>query len=206
MMNPELSETSRLLDVMPASGRMMTKIVGKPQQSQIIETSFPVPWKNDRVIYLNFDLWMNLPKAQRDLIMLRTVSWLCEIKWFKPSINQGIFTVGFLGMISQLTEADIVGIVLAGGLSVVGLTRIWQSNNSIQTELAADEMAIRVATRRGYEQAEAANYLLKGIESMAKIEGRNSFNFTELVRSQNLRAIAGLSPVGVPEKIRKEEL
>ncbi|MGB3512481.1 MAG: DUF3318 domain-containing protein [Microcoleaceae cyanobacterium] len=205
-MNPELSETSRLLDIMPASGRMMTKIVGKPQQPKIIETSFPLPWKNDRTIYLNFDLWMNLPRAQRDLIMLRSVSWLCGIKWFKPSLNQGIFAVGLVGIISEITEADVVGIVVAGGLSAIGLTRIWQSNNSVQTELAADEMAIRVATRRGYEEAEAASYLLKGIENVARIEGRNSFNFTELVRCQNLRAIAGLSPVGVPEKVRKEEL
>ena len=85
-MNSELFETSRLLDLMPASGRMMTKIVGKPEQTTIIQTTFPVPWKNNRVIYLNFDLWMNLPKAQRDLVMLRTVSWLCEIQWFKPNI------------------------------------------------------------------------------------------------------------------------
>ena len=60
-MNYELSEISRLLDIMPASGRMMTKIVGKADQTTIVQTTFPVPWKNDRVIYLNFDLWMNLP-------------------------------------------------------------------------------------------------------------------------------------------------
>ena len=65
-------------------------------------------------------------------------------------------------------------------------------------------MAIRIATRRGYEAPEAAHHLLQGIENVAKIEGRNNFNFTELIRSQNLKAIAGLSPVGVPEKVRKE--
>ena len=203
-MNPELSETSRLFDIMPASGRMMTKIVGKPEQPTIIKTIFPVPWKNDRTIYLNFDLWMNLPTAQRDLIMLRTVSWLCEIQWFKPNINQGILGVGLVGIISQLAEADVVGILVASGLSVISLTRIWQSNHSTETELAADEMAIRISTRRGYEAPEAANHLLQGIENVAKIEGRNNFNFTELIRSQNLKAIAGLSPVGVPEKVRKE--
>ncbi|MGK7920424.1 MAG: DUF3318 domain-containing protein, partial [Trichodesmium sp.] len=200
-MNSELSETSRLLDIMPASGRMMTKIVGKPQQSTIIKTTFPVPWKNDRNIYLNFDLWMTLPQGQRDLIMLRTVSWLSAIQWFKPSINQGIFAVGLVGMISELSEADIVGILVAGSLSTVGFIKIWQSNHSIETELAADEMAIRVANRRGYEETEAANYLLAGIENVAKVEGRNNLNFTELVRHQNLKAIAGLSPVGVPEQV-----
>ena len=203
-MNYELSEISRLLDIMPASGRMMTKIVGKADQTTIVQTTFPVPWKNDRVIYLNFDLWMNLPKGQRDLVMLRTVNWLCEIKWFKLSINQGIFGVGLVGIISQLTEADVLGILVAGCLTAIGSMRIWQNNHSTDVELAADEMAIRMATRRGYKTPEAANHLLQGIESVAKIEGRNNFNFTELIRTQNLRAIAGLSPVGVPEKVRKE--
>ena len=136
-MNSELFETSRLLDLMPASGRMMTKIVGKPEQTTIIQTTFPVPWKNNRVIYLNFDLWMNLPKAQRDLVMLRTVSWLCEIQWFKPSINQGIFGVGLVGIFSQLTEADVLGILVAGCLTAIGSMRIWQNNHSTEVELAA---------------------------------------------------------------------
>jgi hypothetical protein len=33
-------EIRRLLDVMPASGRMMTKIVSKPEQQQVIDTAF----------------------------------------------------------------------------------------------------------------------------------------------------------------------
>ncbi|MCL2923675.1 MAG: DUF3318 domain-containing protein [Trichodesmium sp. MAG_R04] len=203
-MDYELSETSRLLDIMSASGRMMTKIVGKQDQTTIIQTTFPTPWNNHRVIYLNFDLWMNLPKAQRDLIMLRTVSWLGKIQWFKPSINQGIFGVGIVGIISQLIEADLIGILVSSSLTTIGLIRIWQSNHNTEAELAADEMAIRVATRRGYEAPSAANHLLQGIENVAKIEGRNNFHFAELIRSQNLKAIAGLSPVGVPERVRKE--
>lgn len=203
-MDYELSEASRLLDIMSASGRMMTKIVGKQDQNTIIKTTFPTPWNNHRVIYLNFDLWMNLPKAQRDLIMLRTVSWLGKIQWFKPSINQGIFGVGLVGIISQLIETDVIGILVSSSLTTIGLIRIWQSNHNIEAELAADEMAIRVATRRGYEAPSAANHLLQGIENVAKIEGRNNFNFAELIRSQNLKAIAGLSSVGVPAKVRKE--
>ncbi|MCL2932215.1 MAG: DUF3318 domain-containing protein [Trichodesmium sp. MAG_R03] len=203
-MNSELSEISRLLDIMPASGRMMTKIVGKQDQATIIQTTFPIPWKNHRVIYLNFDLWMNLPKAQRDLVMLRTMNWLCQIQWFKPSINQGICGVGLVGIISQLIEADVIGILVSSGLTIISVIKIWRSNHSTETELVADEMAIRVATRRGYEAPEAANHLLQGIENVAKIEGRNNFNLTELIRSQNLKVIAGLSPVGVPERLRKE--
>jgi hypothetical protein len=44
--------------------------------------------------------------------------------------------------------------------------------------------------------------LLSAIEAVAAIEGR-SLNFTELLRSQNLRSIAGVSPVGVPDRARQ---
>ncbi len=33
-------EIRRLLDVMPASGRMTTKIVSKPEQAKVIDASF----------------------------------------------------------------------------------------------------------------------------------------------------------------------
>ncbi|HEY9655303.1 MAG TPA: hypothetical protein V6C50_07410, partial [Crinalium sp.] len=73
---------------------------------------------------------------------------------------------------------------------------------STQTELDADEAALRVAQRRGYEEPEAARHLLSAIEAVAEIEGR-SLNFIELLRSQNLRSIAGVSPVGVPDRARQ---
>ena len=41
-MEPNI-EIRRLLDVMPASGRMMTKIVSKPEQKQVIDAAFPLP-------------------------------------------------------------------------------------------------------------------------------------------------------------------
>ncbi|MCF3424469.1 DUF3318 domain-containing protein, partial [Escherichia coli] len=70
--------------------------------------------------------------------------------------------------------------------------------------LNADEAAIRVAQRRGYTETEAAEQLLSAIETVAQLEGRPSLNFTELIRSQNLRALAGLSPVGVPNALKKD--
>jgi len=201
-MNPE-PEIRRLLDVMPASGRMLTKIVSKPQQSQVIDSPFPLPWSQERPIFINFDLWRRLSKQQRDLLILSTVSWLTNIKWFKPDVYQGVVVAGLLGGIVELVQGDAVGVVVAGGLGAIAGTQIWRKSRSSQAVLDADEAAIRVAIRRDYTETEAAQHLLSGIEAIAKIENRPSLNFTELIRSQNLRAIAGLSPVGVPDTIKQ---
>lgn len=198
------AEIRRLLDVMPASGRMMTKIVSKPEQAIVIDSSFPLPWNQERPIFINFDLWRRLDKPQRDLLLLRTVSWLTGVKWFKPDIYQGAVVAGVLGAMVQLIEGDAVGVVVAFGLTAIAGTRIWRTSRSQQSELNADEAAIRVAQRRGYTETEAAEQLLSAIETVAQLEGRPSLNFTELIRSQNLRAIAGLSPVGVPDTLKKD--
>lgn len=198
------AEIRRLLDVMPASGRMMTKLVSKPEQPIVIDSSFPLPWNQERPIFINFDLWRRLNKPQRDLLLLRTVSWLTGVKWFKPDIYQGAVVAGLLGAMVQLIQGDAVGVVVAGGLTAIAGTRIWRTSRSQLSELNADEAAIRVAQRRGYTETEAAEQLLSAIETVAQLEGRPSLNFTELIRSQNLRALAGLSPVGVPNALKKD--
>ncbi len=198
------TEIRRLLDIMPASGRMRTKIVSKPEQAKVIDSPFPLPWNQDRPIYINFDLWRRLSKPQRDLLLLRNVSWLTGVKWFKPDIYQGVVVAGVLGAMVELVQADAVGVVVAGGLTAIATTQIWRSSRSSQSELNADEAAIRVAQRRGYNETEAAQHLLSAIEAVAQLEGRPGLNFTELIRCQNLRVIAGLSPVGVPEKIKNQ--
>jgi len=197
------TEIRRLYDVMPASGRMMTKIASKPEQAKVIEATFPLPWSQERPITINFDLWRRLTKPQRDLILLRAVSWLTGVKWFRPDIYQGVAVAGLLGAIVESVQADLVGIVVASGLTGMAVTRIWRQNRSSESELNADEAAIKIALRRGYSETEAAQHLISAIEAVAKIEGRSSLNFTELVRSQNLRAIAGLSNVGVPQSYKK---
>ena len=203
-MNQE-SEIRRLLDIMPASGRMFTKTISKPQQSQVIDTAFPLPWNRERrPIYINFDLWRRLPRPQRDLLILRAVASLTEIKWFKPDWYQGIASAGLIGVAVEMLQADPLGVVVAGGLSAIAVSQIWRSNRSVQTQLSADEAAVQVALRRGYTEAEAARHLLEAIEAVAQLEGRPSLNFTELVRSQNLKAIANLSPVGIPASVREE--
>ncbi|MBD2213482.1 DUF3318 domain-containing protein [Calothrix sp. FACHB-156] len=193
------AEIRRLLDVMPASARMLTKIVSKPQQAKVIDASFPLPWNQERPIYINFDLWFRLGKSQRDLLLLQTVSYLTGIKWFKPNIYQGVLVAGLLGGLVESTQSDVVGVAIAVGLSAIAGFRIWRTNQSPELELNADAAAIRIAGRRGYSEAEAAAHLLSAIETVAKIEGRSGLSFNELIRCQNLRAIAGLSSVGLPK-------
>ena len=202
-MNPD-PEIRRLLDVMPASARMLTKIVSKPQQSQVIDSPFPLPWSQERPIFINFDFWRQLSKPQRDLLILSTASWLTNIKWFKPDLYQGVIVAGLLGGIVELVQGDAVGVVVATGLSAIASSQIWRTSRSSQSLLDADQAAVKVAQRRGYTEVEAAQHLLSAIEAIAQIEGRLSLNFTELIRCQNLRAIAGLSSVMIPNSLKKE--
>ncbi|GAX36187.1 DUF3318 domain-containing protein [Nodularia sp. NIES-3585] len=194
-------EVRRLLDVMPASSRMTTKIVSKPEQVRVIDAAFPLPWNQERPIYINFDLWLRLAKPQRDLLLLQKVSWLTGVTWFKPDIYQGVVLLGLLAGLLESAEADVVGVAVAGGLSAIALVRIWRTNKSSESELNADLAALRIAQRRGYSETEAAEHLLSAIEAIARIEKHSTLNFSELIRCQNLRAIAGLSPVGVPKSI-----
>jgi hypothetical protein len=183
---------------------MFTKIVSKPQQPQVINAPFPLPWKLEtRPIYINFDLWRSLSRPQRDLLLLRAVSNITQIQWFKPDIYQAGTLAGLVGVGLEVMQGDAIGIVIAGGLTALAASQIWRNYRNVQTELTADEGAVKVACRRGYTEADAAKHLLTAIQAVAEIEGRQSLNFTELLRCQNLKAIANLSPVGVPETVRK---
>lgn len=196
------AEISRLLDIMPASGRMLTKIVSKPQQSKVIDAPFTPPWNRESCpIYINFDLWRRLPRGQRDLLILRATNRLINIRWFKPDVNQLIVLAGIIGLMVETGQGDAIGVLIAGGLTVISARQIWRDNKSVQRELDTDEAAIKVALRRGYTEIEAAQNLLEGIENAAKLEGRSILNFTELIRTQHLKALGNLSSVDVPEKI-----
>ena len=201
-MNPE-PEIRRLLDLMPASGRMMSKLVNQPGQRVVVDCPLPLPWVRDRPININFELWGLLPRPQRDLLMLRTVSWLGTIRWFQPNVNLGLVTIAALGLGVEVMQRDGMGIAVAGALGAIAVSRIWQSHHRSQLELEADEMAIKTAIRRGYSDTESAQHLLAAIAAVAQLEAR-SLSFIELVRCQNLRAIGGLSAVGTPSGIRQE--
>jgi Protein of unknown function (DUF3318) len=200
-------EIRRLSELVPASGRKMVKILSKPEQVKVIDVSFPLPWNRERFIYINFDLWRKLTKPQRDILFLRWVSWLLEVRWFKADVYQVVIVAGLLGAFVELAQRDVVGVLAAVGLAGVGMLRIWKVNNSQESEISADNDAVNVAQRRGYSQTEAAEHLLNAIEIVAQIEVRSGsdsgrvshLDFHELVRCQNLRAISGLSPVGIPK-------
>ncbi len=201
------AEMRHLLDIMPASGRMLTKIRNKPQQSQVIDTPFPLPWnRENRPIYINFDLWRELSRSQRDLLLLRSVAWVTGARWFKVDIYQGIAVAGLVGTVSEFSQGDAIGVIIAGSLSAIAFSQIWRKARSTKREIEADEAAIKVALRRGYQEAEAAQALLETIEAVAKIEGRSGLNFTELLRAQNLKVLANLSNVGIPKNNRDLEL
>ncbi|MEB3219087.1 MAG: DUF3318 domain-containing protein [Nostocales cyanobacterium 94392] len=191
-MEPKV-EIRRLLDLMPASARNTVKIISKAEQEKVIDASLPLPWHRQRLIYINFDLWRNLTKSQRDLLLLRTVSWLIEVRWFKPDIYQGVVLVGLFGGLIESAQGDVVGVIASAGLSAIAMLRILRNNRSQESEIAADLAAISLVQRRGYSEAEAAEHLLKAIETVTKIEKRSTLSFIELIRTQNLRTIAGFS-------------
>ncbi|MDH6060334.1 DUF3318 domain-containing protein [Chrysosporum bergii ANA360D] len=199
-MEPKV-EIRRLLDIMPASSRMNIKIVSKPEQPKVIDAAFPLPWNRERPIYINFDLWLRLTKPQRDLLLLQKLSWLTGVEWFKFDIYQGVVVAGLLAGLVESADTDVVGVAIAGGLSAMALVRIWRNNKSSSSQLNADLAAIRIAQRRGYSETKAAEYLLSAIEDMANIEKNSTLDFDQLIRCQNLRAIAGLSSVGVPKSM-----
>ncbi|MBR8831356.1 MAG: hypothetical protein N5P05_002085 [Chroococcopsis gigantea SAG 12.99] len=199
------TEISHLLDMMPASGRMLTRIVSKPQQTKLIDTVFPLPWqRGTRPIYINFDLWRKLSRGERDLTLLRAVAVLTGVKWFKPSLYQAVTLAGVLGLTAQVVQGDAVGIVASAALTALAGQQVWRNNNNLAKEIEADEVAIKVAGRRGYSETEAARQLLKALETSGEIEGGRSLSFSELVRCQNLKKLANLSAVGVPDRVREE--
>lgn len=183
----EDAEICRLLELMPASGLMMIQIVSQPRQLTVIETPFPKPWMKKRLIFINFDLWQSLPQPQRDLLLLRGVSRLCYLQWFKPDWNQGLVVAGGLGILVEWVQHQPFGLLVAGGACVWGIQRFWKSNYPLQLELETDALAISIAQRRGYPASEAARHLLNAIETVVKLEKRTGLNPTEVMRCRQLR-------------------
>ncbi|MBW4553050.1 MAG: DUF3318 domain-containing protein [Aphanocapsa sp. GSE-SYN-MK-11-07L] len=200
VINPE-PEIRRLLDIMPASGRMAAKIVSKPQQPQVISYRTSLPWAG-QPISINFDLWSQLSRPKRDLLLLRAVGWFKVSSWFKPDVYQALMAAGLLGAVVEFVQLDTVGVAVSGGLGAIAGLQIWRNSRGTKIELAADQEAIRVAQRRGYSEADAAQQLLWAIQAVATLENCPNLDFDQLIRCQNLRAIAGLSTENVPETLK----
>ncbi len=106
-------EIRRLLDLMPASGRMMTKIVSKPEQRQIIDSPLPRPWQQQRQVYINFDLWRRLSKPQRDLFIGMTL--FLGVRSLVAALARSLkvkYSISF----SVSSAFKYEGILLSGGL------------------------------------------------------------------------------------------
>jgi hypothetical protein len=186
-------EIARLRDLLIVSWRMHTSIKSKPEQEEAISSSPILPWQKGTQISINFRLWRQLPEPERDLLFLHEVSWRDQTKWLQTGAYQGVAGVALLGGVVETLQGDVTGIAIALLLGTVGVNQILRANKSSQRKIEADQEAIVVAQKRGYRETEAAQALLEAIPAAARLSGRNTPNFTELVRCQNLRAIAGLS-------------
>lgn len=195
-------EIEYLRDLMPASGRMLVKLIVKADRQATIEAPFPYPWQRSRKIYLNIHHWRQLSRAERDLLLLRTVSWVIGIRWLKWDWYRAATIAGTIATIAETAQGDPLGIVAAGSLTAFAARQVWRRSRSSDQDISADEAAVSLAQRRGYGAETAALSLVQAIEHVAELEGRPSLEFTEILRCQNLRAIARLSsePVVTPPR------
>lgn len=192
-------ETSRLRELMPASGRMKTRLDFNNRQPQVIAAPTPRPWQKTYPITINLMLWQQLSEPQRDLLYLRTVCWLTSTNLLQPN---GYFLAAAAGVVAtgvELVQTNAVGILAAGGLTALAGLQAWRRAQGPQAAIAADEKAIRVALRRGYSEVDAIQALLGALEAVPALEG-SVLSVTDLIRCQNLRARAGLSGVRIPEE------
>lgn len=196
-------EIEYLRDLMPVSGRMLVKLIGKADRPMTIEAPFPYPWQRSRKVYLNIHHWRQLSRAERDLLLLRTVSWVMGIRWFKWDLYRGAAIAGTITTIAETIQGDPLGIVAAGSLTAFAARQVWRRTQSSDQDISADEAAVSLAQRRGYGAETAALSLIQAIEHAAELEGRPSLEFTEIMRCQNLRAIARLSsePIVTPPRM-----
>jgi len=197
VVNPN-AEISRLKELMPASARMKTKLMLSDRQTEVIKAEFPRPWQRSHAVSLNLDLWQRLGLAERDLLFLRTVCWLGLANLLKPNWYQAMAAAGCLGGVVELLQGDAVGVLAAGGVAGLAAWQLWRGVKGTEIEVAADDKALQVAQRRGYDQTEAAQALVKAIEAVPALEGRQVLTVGELIRCQNLRVQAGLAEFSVP--------
>lgn len=200
-MNPA-SEINRLADLLPASWRMASKIRNLPDQPQVIASSPILPWSSVSEITINFKLWAQLSPTYQDLLLIREVAWRQQQKWFTVGTYQFVAIGASMGVVAQLWQSDPVGVVASGGLLAIAVRQLWQKNRSSETQLEADQETLKVAVKRGYTETAAAKTLLEAIQTVAKLEGRTAPEFLELLRCQNLRAIAGLTNITIPSELR----
>ncbi|MGF1518832.1 MAG: DUF3318 domain-containing protein [Nodosilinea sp.] len=198
VVNPN-AEIGRLRELMPATARMKTKLMLNERQINVIKAEFPRPWQQTHAVSINLDLWQQLSLAERDLLFLRTVCWVTLTNLLKPNWYQALAGAGLAGGVVELLQGDAVGVMTAGGVVALAGWQIWRGVTGPQIDIAADDKAVQVALRRGYDQASAAEALIRAIEAVPALEGRRVLTVKELLRCQNLRVQTGRSEFSVPE-------
>lgn len=186
MVNPN-TEITRLKDLMPASARMKIKLILNDRQVRVINAEFPRPWQRSHTVALNLDLWQHLAVAERDVLFLRTVSWVMMANLLKPNGYQLMAGAGLAGGLLELFQGDAIGVLAAGGVTALAGWQLWRGLHGPQADMTADDRAVQVAQRRGYSQGDAAIALIHAIEAVPPLEGRQVLTQTELMRCQNLR-------------------
>lgn len=194
------AEIRRLRDLMPATGRMKTRLDLDDRQPTVIAAALPRPWNATHAVTLNLNLWFQLEPAQRDLLFLRQVCWIIQTNLLRPNGYQAgvVAGLGVCGL--ELAQGDALGALAGAGVVALAGLQIWRSLRGPKADIAADDKAIQVAQRRGYSQPEAATALREAIEAVPALEGRQGLEVSDLIRCQNLRAQAGLSELPVPER------
>ena len=192
-------EIARLRDLLPASWRMTTSIKSKAELSKPIASLPILPWQKGTQVNVDFRLWRQLPEAQRDMLLLYEISWRQQTKWLQTGVYQGVAAIALIGGIIETVQGDVTGIAIALLLGTIGINQILRTHKSSQVQVQADNEAIEIAQKRNYSQVEAARALLEAIPAIARLMGRSTPEFTELIRCQNLRAIAGLSKTTIPD-------
>jgi hypothetical protein len=198
VVNPNV-EINRLRELMPASARMKTKLMLNDRQVDVIKAEFPRPWHKTHAVTMNLELWERLTLPQRDLLFLRTVCWVTLADVLKPNWYQAMAGAGLAGGLFELVQGDAIGVLAAGGVMALAATQIWRGIKGPGIEVAADDKALQVAQRRGYELADAANALISAIETVPPLEGRRGLSVNELIRCQNLRVQENLSDLPMPD-------
>ncbi|PSN17698.1 hypothetical protein C7271_16370 [filamentous cyanobacterium CCP5] len=193
------SEISRLRELMPASGRMKTRLDFNDNQPQVIAAPTPRPWQKSYPIIINLSRWLQLSEPQRDMLYLRTVCWLTSTNVLQPNAYAITAAAGLIAIGVELIQTNAVGVLAAGGLSTLAIVQAWRRARGPQQAIAADEQAIRVALRRGYSEVDALQALLGALEAVPALEGSTP-SVTDLIRCQNLRAKLGLSGIRVSEE------